>query len=433
MAAPIGRGQKRSNNNAHYPLVGGKKRALNPNDYRLLIPATLVPQVIGKQGANIKHVNSETKAVDDKARIMIYNEQLTGEPLMEGAADRVLGIKASPEAVEVAISLLIPLLQFPNESGRKVKSELRIMVPDHTCANVIGKGGENVKRIRGETKSFIQTYTVPLPYSEERLVRIQNFEDADLCKTAMQVWESIFKFKNEQPVILYEPIYFEQCAFDNTGSYIDTQYYQEAIASGTLGDSQYSGKSKGRGGRGGRGSFRGGAPKPFQQRNAPTEYPPANGGYGQESYGGYGQESYGGYGQESYGGYGQESYGSYEQDPSAYDPYAADPYAQDPYAQDANGEQAVDEEAEALAQGIALGMKRGMAVGMARGAAMARGGRGARGGLGALGGRGAPRGMPGAGGRGMRGPGHARGGRGIPRGRGGMSAPPVNGSGWENY
>lgn len=409
MAAPLGRGQKRSNNNNHYPLVGGKKRLVNEHDYRLLIPAVLAPQVIGKQGCNIKGVIEKVKEVDEKARIMVYNEQLTGEPLMDGAADRVLGIKASPEAVEIAISLLIPLLQFPNNAERRVKAELRIMVPDHCCANIIGSHGANVKRIRSETKSFIQTYTVPLPYSEERLVRIQNFEEHDLCRTAMMIWESFNPFKNEHPVVLYEPIYFEQCAFDNTGSYIDTQYYQDAIASGALGHTEYSGKKSQGGARGGsrggprgmprggprgmprggpRGGFRGGS------TSAPVAYPPSAVGYGQDPY----ADPYAAQGTYAeaggYGGYGEEAY-SAELDAT------------------------IQQEADALAQGIAIGMKQGMAAGMAKGAAMARGGS-----------RGAPRGMPGAASRGMRG-GRGR-GVGLARGRGGMTQP-QGGYGWENY
>jgi len=394
MAAPLGRGQKRSNNN-HYPIVGGKKRQLNENDYRLLIPAALAPQVIGKKGVNIKEVIEKVKEVDDKARIMVYNEQLTGEPLMEGSADRILGIKSTRDGAEAAISVLIPLLQFPNNSEKRVKAELRIMVPDHCCANIIGSGGANVKNIRTQTKSFVQTYSVPLPLSEERLVRIQNFEESDLCRTAMMIFDSFNPFKSEQPVVLYEPIYFEQCAFDNTGSYIDTQYYQDAIASGVLGVTQYSGKrTRGGGGfRGGprgapRGGFRGGPRPPFQAN-------PAAMGYGQAE--AYGQESYG-----------EDPYTDPYADPYV-DPYAmqggyaeaggyseAGAYGEDPYSTDLDA--SIQQEADALAKGIALGMKQGMAVGMARGAAIAQGGRGA------TRPRGGSRGMIGAGARGgMRG------------------------------
>merc|ERR1719494_375456 len=145
------------------------------------------------------------------------------------------------------------------------------------------------------------------------------------------IWESFNPFKNEHPVVLYEPIYFEQCAFDNTGSYIDTQYYQDAIASGALGHTEYSGKKSQGGARGGsrggsrgmprggprgmprggpRGGFRGGSTP------APVAYPPSAVGYGQES---YGDQAY-----------------SAELDAT------------------------IQQEADALAQGIAIGMKQGM-------------------------------------------------------------------------
>merc|ERR1719494_154742 len=151
------------------------------------------------------------------------------------------------------------------------------------------------------------------------------------------IWESFNPFKNEHPVVLYEPIYFEQCAFDNTGSYIDTQYYQDAIASGALGHTEYSGKKSQGGARGG---FRGGSTP------TPVAYPPSAVGYGQDPY----ADPYAAQGTYAeaggYGGYGEEAY-SAELDAT------------------------IQQEADALAQGIAIGMKQGMAAGMAKGAAMA--------------------------------------------------------------
>ena len=213
MATPSGK----KTGHWHYPVVQGRQRQLGDDDYRLLVPEFIAPKIIGSGGANIKAIKEAAKAVDDRARIMIYHEQLTGEPLMEGSADRILGIRASPEALENAITMLIPLIQMPRSNKeKKVKLEMRIMIPYFCCANVVGLGGKNLKEIQEETGSFVQTYKESLPHSQERLVRIQHFEADALCITAMKIWKSIAPFKKQQPLVLYEPIWFEPGTYGNT-------------------------------------------------------------------------------------------------------------------------------------------------------------------------------------------------------------------------
>jgi hypothetical protein len=105
-------------------------------------------------------------------------------------------------------------------------------VPSHCCSGIIGKGGSVIKKIKEETQSYIQVYTLPLPMSEEYCVRIQNFEASDLVKTAVKIFASIADIKGKNPIIMYDPIFFNQGDYGDTGSYIDTEWYQEALRSG---------------------------------------------------------------------------------------------------------------------------------------------------------------------------------------------------------
>ena len=339
MAAP----SRKKNSHWHYPVVSGRKRQLSDEDYRILIPASLAPKVIGTGGSSIKKINKATKAVDERARIMIYHEQLVGGPLMEGAADRVLGIKAKLEALEIAVKMLIPFLQLPGRSEKKVKSELRLMVPYHCCANVVGTGGSNIKRIQEETGSFIQTYKVSLPYSQERLVRIQHFEVDALLKTAMQIWKSIAAFKKDEPIILYEPIWFEEGSFDNTGSYMDYHFFNPNDASSFT---HYAGRGK-KGGskRGSRGNSRGGSQGS------------SRGGFNQNNRAGNNVYKYP---QPEH--YAEYNYGQdYYEEPAACweGPYDEDGFT-DSYFD-------TDQYAEALAEGIAIGMKQAISMGLVKG------------------------------------------------------------------
>merc|ERR1719440_253508 len=119
---------------------------------------------------------------------------------------------------------------IPGQKSRKL--ELRLLVPAHCCSGIIGKGGSVIKKIKEETASYVQVYTLPMPLSEEHCVRIQNFESADLITTAAKVFEAIAEIKGKNPITMYDPIWFEHGEHGDTGSYIDTKWYQQALRSG---------------------------------------------------------------------------------------------------------------------------------------------------------------------------------------------------------
>jgi len=302
-----------------------KKRTALQNNHRFLIPADLVQGIIGKGGANIKEVLDAAKQVDSEAKISIYAQCANGDKLMQGAADRVMGVQASKEGLIEALRLLVPKLQYPPPLNKKRKSEIRLMLPAHTGSAVIGKGGATCKQIKQSTdNSFIQVYTLPLPLSGEVVIRIQNFDEEKLIDAVCQVIEQAQPLKEDSPIVFYDPIWFETCAFGDTGSYIDTWWYQDAIKAGTITLTPYS---KGvcmynagqQGGFEQQGGYQGG----YEQQGYDQSYDQwggngydySQGGYDQGQQGGYDQSAYdpnaGGYG--SYGGgyggdYGSEGY-----------------------------------------------------------------------------------------------------------------------------
>merc|ERR1719326_900182 len=176
---------------------------------------------------------------------------------MEGAVDRVMSVQSTVDGLAMALAHLVPSVQIhhnhksfrggrggrgghggvPGQKSQKL--ELRLLVPAHCCSGIIGKGGSVIKRIKEETSSYIQVYTQPMPRSEEHCVRIQNFEEADLITTAVKVFESIADIKGKNPITMYDPIFFEHGEYGDTGSYIDTEWYQEALRSGVAKPTPY--------------------------------------------------------------------------------------------------------------------------------------------------------------------------------------------------
>lgn len=323
-----GYGQKRPAESYDYEDYGSggggytKKRKIMDDVYRFLVREDLVRAVIGKGGDHIRMIKEEAKSAGIETKVSIYAQGSNGAPLMEGAVDRVMSVQSTGDGLEMALTNLLPSVQIhhnhksfrggrggggaPGQKSQKL--ELRLLVPAHCCSGIIGKGGSVIKRIKDETNSYIQVYTLPMPGSEEHCVRIQNFEAPDLIATAVKVFESIADIKGKNPIIMYDPIYFEHGEYGDTGSYIDTEWYQEALRSGVA------------------------KPTPFKQirgssraaHTAPAAPHAAYTGYEEEYEYGYEHEGYG-YGYDEGYGYAEEEYG-YE-DYYAYAPPAPAPRA----------------------------------------------------------------------------------------------------------
>jgi len=211
-----------------------KKTALE-NVHRFLIPEDLVRVIIGKGGVKIKAVTAEIQEFYPEGKVSIYSQKGDGSALDPNACDRVMSIQANSEGLVAALNKIIPDLQYETNGDKKQKLEVKYLAPAHTTSAVIGKGGDVIKRIKGETKSFIQVYTLSLPHSNETVVRMQNFELEDLVKTVVQVVEQVAPNKSKQPISFYDPIAFWQGEHGDTGSYVDAVWFQQEIKAGRAG------------------------------------------------------------------------------------------------------------------------------------------------------------------------------------------------------
>jgi len=278
-------GQKRFTPNSGMGGFQGKKqRTALDNVHRFLVPSDRVQVIIGKGGAKIKQATTEIHEVDPEGKVSIYAQQANGQPLDPNACDRVMGIQANMEGLQVALTKIIPDLQYKGHEDKKQKFEVKFMAPAHSTSAVIGKGGEVIKRIKSETKSFIQVYTVSLPQSNETVIRMQNFELADLAKTVLLVVEAISANKASKPIMFYDPISFYQGEYGDTGSCVDALFFQQEISAGRAGLTPYQ-----------------------QKGNAGWNEGAYGGGYAAQpaaGYGGYGAADYGGYGAADHGNYG---------------------------------------------------------------------------------------------------------------------------------
>jgi len=136
--------------------------------YRILCPDEVIGSVIGKNGKVINSIRQETRAkvkvvdpfpgskdrvitiycyVKEKEDVEIDDEFAGKEPLC-AAQDALL-------KVHVAIANSIAAIG-DSEKKRKDRDECQILVPSSQSANIIGKAGATIKKLRSKTRANIK-------------------------------------------------------------------------------------------------------------------------------------------------------------------------------------------------------------------------------------------------------------------------------------
>ncbi|CDP18708.1 unnamed protein product [Coffea canephora] len=137
--------------------------------YRILCPDNVIGSVIGKSGKVINSIRQETRAkvkvvdpfpgandrvitiycyVKEKEDVEIDDEFNEKQPLC-AAQDALL-------KVHFAIANAIASVGESDNKKRKDKEECQILVPSSQSANIIGKSGSTIKKLRSKTKTNIK-------------------------------------------------------------------------------------------------------------------------------------------------------------------------------------------------------------------------------------------------------------------------------------
>ncbi|XP_028090979.1 KH domain-containing protein At4g18375-like [Camellia sinensis] len=136
--------------------------------YRILCPDGFIGSVIGKSGKVINSIRQETKArvkvvdpfpgakdrviliysyVKDKDEVEVDDEFDDGEPLCP-AQDALLKVQAAIANAVASVG--------DSDKKWKDKEECHILVPASQAANIIGKSGSTIKRLRSKTRTNIK-------------------------------------------------------------------------------------------------------------------------------------------------------------------------------------------------------------------------------------------------------------------------------------
>lgn len=144
--------------------------------YRILCPDRFIGSVIGKSGKVINSIRQETRAkvkvvdpfpgakdrvitiycyVKDKEEVEVDEEYNDREPFCS-AQDALIKVHA---AIANAVALAgnsDKKQKDKEEKKQNDKEECQILVPSSQSANIIGKSGATIKKLRSKTKTFIK-------------------------------------------------------------------------------------------------------------------------------------------------------------------------------------------------------------------------------------------------------------------------------------
>ncbi|XP_068654514.1 KH domain-containing protein At4g18375-like [Aristolochia californica] len=183
--------------------------------YRILCPDNVIGSVIGKSGKVINSIRQETrskiKVVDpfpgSKERVLtIYcyvkskddNELDENDKPLCPAQDAFLKVHAA----------IVNAVAATQESDKKRKEDAQILVPSSQVANVIGKSGSTIKKIRSKTRALIKvTPKDPNDPTHSCAMSFDNFvqisgEAGAVKKALISISAIMYKFSPKEEISL---------------------------------------------------------------------------------------------------------------------------------------------------------------------------------------------------------------------------------------
>ena len=158
----------------------------------------LTKKIVGQGGKNITTGLDLLHAVDPNGKIVISRKDDNGDEFPYDALDRVLIIRTTRKGLSVALKHMIPSLQF--QELPEYRLEVRMMVPSHCMASVMGKGGNVINDLCKETGSLINPFKTPLPNADEIVLSVKHYELDALAETIMKITQLVNVKKEMMPI-----------------------------------------------------------------------------------------------------------------------------------------------------------------------------------------------------------------------------------------
>lgn len=132
--------------------------------YRILCPARVIGSVIGKNGKVINVIRQEThakiKIMDpfpgSNERVLTIYCYVRNKDERDADEDDMRPLCAAQDALLKVHATIVNAVATMDDSDSRRKEEVRILVPSSQAANIIGKSGSTIKRLRTKTRTLIK-------------------------------------------------------------------------------------------------------------------------------------------------------------------------------------------------------------------------------------------------------------------------------------
>jgi len=135
-------------------------------EVRCLIDNAAVGSIIGKGGANVKHVREEAGIL-----ISILKTEV------KQVKDRVMIMKGQPAQIAKGVRMICELLHDSSEKKKQARADaaesaFKLLIHKTAVGAVIGKAGATIKETQQETNTRIQISNEPLANSTEKTITV---------------------------------------------------------------------------------------------------------------------------------------------------------------------------------------------------------------------------------------------------------------------
>eukprot|EP00262_Sarcandra_glabra_P021898 TRINITY_DN9443_c0_g1_i1.p1 TRINITY_DN9443_c0_g1~~TRINITY_DN9443_c0_g1_i1.p1 ORF type:complete len:624 (-),score=139.41 TRINITY_DN9443_c0_g1_i1:175-2046(-) len=185
--------------------------------YRILCPGGIIGSVIGRSGKVINSLRQEThsriKVVDpfpgaDERVITIYCYVKDKDDKEVDEDDDMVPLCPAQDALLKVHSAIAYAVAAVGDSDKKRKEEAHILVPSSQAANIIGKSGSTIKKLRSKTRTNIKvTPKDPSDPTHSCAMSFDNFvqitgEPEAVKKALYAVSAIMFKFSPKEEISL---------------------------------------------------------------------------------------------------------------------------------------------------------------------------------------------------------------------------------------
>lgn len=158
---------------------------------KFLVPNVAAGSIIGKAGANITEIQSQSNA---RMQLSKANEFYPGS-LEEGGQDRILLISGTVNQLLTALHLVLSKLRSEPGALKAVQArdsetllQLRMLVHSRLCGTLIGKGGATIRSFNEDSKATFNISQPPaMPGLSERILKMTGDVDQLMRAVALVV------------------------------------------------------------------------------------------------------------------------------------------------------------------------------------------------------------------------------------------------------